>query len=73
MLDYLRYYLSPATLLFGVVGLYLGGVWVWMGLATLPILAIGDTILPRDLSERRMRSEALAFIPVGSLVVERCG
>lgn len=64
MFDYLRYYLSPATLLFGVIGLWLGGGWVWLGLATLPILAIGDTVLPRDLSERNMRSEALAFIPV---------
>jgi len=64
MFDYLRYYLSPATLLFGVAGLYLGGPWVWLGLATLPILAIGDTVLPRDLSERKMNNEALAFIPV---------
>lgn len=64
MNDYLRYYLSPATLLFGVVGLYLGGAWVWLGLATLPILAIGDSVLPRDLAERRMSNEMLAFIPV---------
>ncbi|MGQ0701026.1 MAG: alkane 1-monooxygenase [Panacagrimonas sp.] len=64
MFDYVRYYLSPATLLFGVVGLYLGGGYVWLGLATLPILAIGDTVLPRDLAERRMNNEALAFIPV---------
>lgn len=64
MFDYIRYYLSPATLLFGVVGLYLGGDWVWLGLATLPILAIGDTILPRDLSERRITSMFWAFVPV---------
>ncbi len=64
MFDYLRYYLSPATLIWGVVGLYLGGPWVWMGLATLPILGIGDAVLPRDLSERHMKNETLAFIPV---------
>lgn len=64
MFDYLRYYLSPATLLFGIVGLYLGGGYVWLGLATLPILAIGDSLLPRDLAERRMNNETLAFIPV---------
>lgn len=64
MVDYLRYYLSPVTILFGVVGLALGGDWVWLGLATLPVLAIGDTVLPRDLAERRMRSLGLAFIPV---------
>ncbi|WP_295685052.1 alkane 1-monooxygenase [uncultured Nevskia sp.] len=64
MFDYLRYYLSPATLLFGIVGLYLGGGYVWLGLATLPILAIGDTLLPRDLAERQMSNETLAFIPV---------
>jgi hypothetical protein len=64
MFDYVRYYLSPATLLFGVAGLYLGGPWVWMGLATLPLLALGDTLLPLDLAERRIRNMTLAFIPV---------
>lgn len=64
MFDYLRYYLSPATLLFGVAGLYLGGDWVWLGLATLPLLALGDTLLPRDLAERRMSRHTLAFVPV---------
>ena len=64
MFDYGRYYLSPATLLFGVVGLWLGGDWVWLGLATLPLLALGDTVMSRDLAERRMDNETLAFIPV---------
>tara|TARA_R110000787_G_scaffold8607_34_gene29380 strand:- start:6155 stop:7297 length:1143 start_codon:yes stop_codon:yes gene_type:complete len=64
MFDYIRYYLSPATLLFGVAGLYLGGNWVWLGLATLPILAIGDTILPKDLAERGKMKMGYAFIPV---------
>jgi p-cymene monooxygenase len=64
MTDYLRYYLSPATLLFGVAGLVLGGYYVWLGLATLPLLAAGDTLLSKDMAERRMNSLALAFIPV---------
>jgi len=62
--DYLRYYLSPITISIAVVGLYLGGGYVWLGLVTLPALALGDALLPRDLAVRRMNSEVLAFIPV---------
>lgn len=41
MSDYLRYYLSPLILAASVYGLYLGGAYVWISLASLPILAIG--------------------------------
>lgn len=64
MTDYLRYYLSPLTLMVAVFGLVMGGSYVWLGLATLPALALGDAVLPRDLSERRITNHSLAIVPV---------
>jgi hypothetical protein len=64
MTDYLRYYLSPLTLMIAVFGLVMGGPYVWLGLATLPALALGDAVLPRDLAERRITNHSLAVIPV---------
>tara|TARA_R110000850_G_scaffold154656_9_gene278393 strand:+ start:24264 stop:25376 length:1113 start_codon:yes stop_codon:yes gene_type:complete len=64
MSDYLRYYLSPLILAASVYGLYLGGAYVWISLASLPILAIGDALLPRDLATRHIRNHGLALVPV---------
>lgn len=64
MFDYLRYYLSPLILLASVYGLYLGGPYVWISLLSLPVLALGDALLPRDLATRRVRYETLALVPV---------
>lgn len=64
MNDYLRYYLSPATLLVAIAGLLAGGGWVWLGLATLPALALGDSLVSKDLAERKIDNLALAFVPV---------
>jgi fatty acid desaturase len=64
MSDYLRYYLSPLTILVGVAGLWLGDIYVWVGLASLPVLALGDTIFGRDLRPRRMNNLPLAYVPV---------
>ncbi|AKH68094.1 Fatty acid desaturase [Spongiibacter sp. IMCC21906] len=64
MKDYIIYYLSPLTILVSVVGLVLGGGYVWLGLATLPALALGDAILPRDLRTRNIKIMWLAYVPV---------
>ncbi|WP_293393829.1 fatty acid desaturase [Nevskia sp.] len=64
MFDYLRYYLSPLILLASVYGLYLGGPYVWISLLSLPVLAIGDALLPRDLASRHVRHDRLALVPV---------
>lgn len=42
MFDYLRYYFSPALQVMAAVGIYIGGPYCWLGLATLPGLAIID-------------------------------
>jgi len=48
----------------GYGGFLLGGNYIWLGVATLPIMAVLDSILPIDLAKRRMSSRAIANIPV---------
>ncbi|VVQ15463.1 Alkane 1-monooxygenase 2 [Pseudomonas fluorescens] len=63
-MDYSKYYLPVLVQLAALAGLLAGGNWVWIGVATLPALAILDALLPRDYATRKMRSKALALIPV---------
>lgn len=56
-MDTLRYWLVvPTTTLAGVLGFALGGPWVWLGIATFPVLFVLDVLLPRDLALRRIGS-----------------
>ena len=64
MMDTLRYYLVPLTTLCGVLGFCLGGPWVWLGLATYPVLALLDIGLPRDTSSRKVGSTFLRDVPL---------
>ena len=64
MLDYLKYYLSPITQAISLWGFLMGGSYVWIAIAWFPMMAVIDSVLPRDFSPRRMNSKALAFIPV---------
>jgi p-cymene monooxygenase len=64
MWEYTKYYLAPVTQLLAMLGLYLGGDYVWIGLAQLPLMAVVDTLLPLDFSARKMRNKGLAFVPV---------
>jgi p-cymene methyl-monooxygenase len=64
MLDHLKYYLSPLTQMFALWGFYLGGDWVWIGIAWFPLLALVDSLLPIDLGPRKMSNRALAYVPV---------
>jgi p-cymene methyl-monooxygenase len=64
MLDYLKYYLGPLVQITSCVALMAGGDWVWLGIAYFPILAILDSLLPRDLATRTMENQTLANIPV---------
>ncbi|WP_420468218.1 alkane 1-monooxygenase [Panacagrimonas sp.] len=69
MLDTLRYYLVPMTTLCGVIGFMLGGGYVWLGLATFPVLLFFDVVLPRDIAPRRVRSPMLADLALHLHVV----
>ncbi len=64
MWEYAKYYLAPLTQLLAMVGFYAGGNYTWVGVAFLPAMAIIDSLLPLDLRARKMKSGAIAFIPI---------
>jgi p-cymene monooxygenase len=64
MWDYAKYYLPVLVQLLGYGGFLLGGDYVWVGVASLPVLALVDSLLPLDFATRRMNNRALANIPV---------
>lgn len=63
-MDYLKYYFPVLLQLAAYAGFYMGGDYVWLGVATFPAMAIIDSLLPVDLSPRNMKSRSLANIPV---------
>ncbi len=63
-MDYTRYYLGPLLQLAAIGSFLVGGSWVWLGIASLPILGLIDSVLPNDFSIRKIRSKAIADIPV---------
>ena len=63
-MDYLKYWTPVAVLAASIAGLLAGGNFVWIGIASFPILALLDTIVGVDLSQRRMSNALLANIPV---------
>jgi len=63
-MDYLKYWTPVAVLAASFAGLMAGGDWVWVGIATFPILAALDTLVGADLSQRRMKNATLANIPI---------
>ena len=63
-MDYLKYWTPVLVLGAAFGGFFLGGDWVWAGIATFPILAVLDTIAPRDYSVRKMNNRTLANIPI---------
>ncbi|MCK9285862.1 MAG: alkane 1-monooxygenase [Rhodocyclaceae bacterium] len=64
MFDYIKYYLSVLIQLITAAGFVLGGNYVWLGVATLPALAVIDSLLPLDFTPRRIANRALAYVPV---------
>jgi p-cymene monooxygenase len=64
MFNSLRYYTAAAVQLVGYSGFYLGGDWVWLGVASLPALGILDSVFPNDMAPRKMKSGLIADLPV---------
>jgi alkane 1-monooxygenase len=63
--DYLRYYLGTLMMVCGVAGFVLGGPFVWLGLATFPLLVVLDLALQRpDYATRRIAHPTLADVPL---------
>lgn len=63
-MDYLKYWTPVAVLAASFAGLIAGGDWVWVGIATFPILALLDTLVGADYSQRRMSNGTLANLPI---------
>lgn len=75
MTDYLKFWLIPNGIVAaGIAGFLLGGDWVWLGIATFPLLALIDSFLPRNMKPRRMATGFWSTAPVwiaaiGSLAI----
>lgn len=63
-MDYVRYYLGTAVTAVTVLGLALGGDWVWLGIALFPLLFILDVALPKDFRQRKIGNDFVADIPL---------
>ena len=63
-MDYARYYLGVVLQLAVIASFAIGGHWVWLGIATLPLFGIIDSLLPNDFAIRRISNKTLADIPV---------
>ena len=63
-MDYLKYWTPVLVLALAGAGLIAGGDWVWVGIISFPVLAILDSVLPRDYSMRKMNNATLANIPI---------
>ena len=61
---YLLYYIPIALQLLAAFGLYVGGPWVYIAIGSFPVLMVIDSVMPRDLSVRKMRSRFWAVVPV---------
>lgn len=60
-MDYLRYYFPVLLQLIGIAGILMGGGWVWVGVAELPLLALIDGFLDYDGRERPAASGFVCF------------
>lgn len=59
-----RYYIVTAVVAAAVCGLWLGGSWAWLGIATFPVLMVLDIVLPADHRPRNITLPVLADIPL---------
>lgn len=59
-MDDLRYYLATVLTGVAIAGLALSDHWVWLGIATFPVVLLFDVLLPADVRERHVRHPRIA-------------
>lgn len=64
MTDHIKYWVPVLILATGYAGIALGDNWVWLGLATFPVMAILDSLLPLDYGQRSIRSAGFVNLSV---------
>ena len=63
-MDDVRYYTAAVVQLIAYAGFVMGGGWVWLGIASLPLLGLIDSLAPDDMAPRRMRAAWASQAPV---------
>lgn len=63
-MDYIRYYAAVLVQLAVGASFLIGGNWVWLGIVSLPVLGLLDSMLPNDFAARRTPNKALVDIPI---------
>lgn len=63
-MDYLRYFIPVLIQLCAYAGFAMGGNGVFIGIATLPLLGLIDSVLPNDMKPRKMKAGLMADLPV---------
>ncbi len=63
-MDYLRYYIPMLVQIAAYAGFYVGGNGVFVGIASLPLLGLIDSVLPNDMQTRKMKPGFVADLPV---------
>jgi len=63
-MDTARYYVVTFMVAMSVIGIWIGGPWAWVGIATFPVLLVLDVVLPPDHASRSVRSAVLVNVPV---------
>ena len=65
MMKYLRYYITPILAPTVIIGIFLGGHWMWLGLVVLFIVVIGgDAVLGEDTSQPQYSHPWLVELPL---------
>lgn len=64
MFDYLKYWTGVCILAIAWAGMIAGGYWAWAGFLMFPLLAVLDSVMPRDYAPRDMKIEWLADVPL---------
>jgi len=65
MTKYMKYYITPFLLFSVLIGIFLGGHWMWLGLAVLFLVVIGgDAVLGEDASRPKYSHTWLIELPL---------